>query len=76
MAAAWLDPCASGPYFHHWVSTRGVEATLKGNWVLEHDEALGGPSVMTPKTWLLSTGWLRHGPIELAWVPGGVGGVG
>lgn len=46
------DPCSSGRWFDGW-----------GDWLA--DESTKSP-VARAKTWLLSIGWLRHGPLEIA----------
>ena len=52
------DPFSSGPWFEHWTES----------W--EPPVALGPAPVASPRTWLLSVGWLRHGPIPMGWRPG------
>jgi Transposase IS200 like len=52
-----LDPCSSAPLFGGW--THG--SPRAGPW----DE-----TVVEAETWLLTTGWRRHGKIDPAEVPG------
>ena len=52
-----LDLCSSGPTFDGWADA----SPRAGPW----DE-----TVVSPRTWLLSTGWRRHGRIGRAEVPG------
>jgi REP element-mobilizing transposase RayT len=53
---AAIDPASSGRWFAGWI--RGTQL------------ASGPPSVATPRTWLLSIGWRRHGLIDPAEIPG------
>jgi REP element-mobilizing transposase RayT len=53
---ARIDPASSGRWFHGW--RRVADGT--------HDP----PCVAMPRTWLLATGWRRHGLIDPAEVPG------
>ncbi|HEY4119066.1 MAG TPA: hypothetical protein VGM56_14470 [Byssovorax sp.] len=52
-----LDPCSSAPAFDGWADAE----PRAGPW----DE-----TIVAPRTWLLSTGWRRHGRIRRAEVPG------
>lgn len=56
VAALAVDPASSGRWFPHW--TTGLAP------------APDPPVVSPAKTWLLSTGWLRWGRIDLAETPG------
>ncbi|MBI2389779.1 MAG: hypothetical protein HYV09_09325 [Deltaproteobacteria bacterium] len=49
-----LDPFSSAPVFRHFGFTAKRAPTSAGT---------GPPPVSDPKSWLLKTGWLRHGPI-------------
>ena len=54
---AEIDPASSGRWFDGWTrATAGV--------------ARGDPAVAHPHTWLLRTGWRRHGRIARTEVPG------
>jgi REP element-mobilizing transposase RayT len=59
LTARWVDPCSSGRSFDGWRDTT-VEATAATD--------LG---TLPPRTWLLATGWRRHGLIATHEVPGG-----
>jgi putative transposase len=50
--ADWLDPCATGYWFDGWKGPRPL-------WSL----AAQPPPVRAARTWLLTTGWRRHGLI-------------
>jgi hypothetical protein len=52
-----LDPCSSAPLFDGW--TRGDPRA--GPW---------SATVVEARTWLLTSGWRRHGKIDPAEVPG------
>ena len=70
----WLDPCATGVYFEHWgEQVSGITAWQ--SWVRQLDEKLGpkaGPrSIVAPRSWLLRTGWHKHGPLPFEATPGG-----
>jgi REP element-mobilizing transposase RayT len=62
VGAAHLDPASSGRWFDGW---RREGAALREVVT----EAVGRP-VACARTWLLSTGWRRHGLIDPADVPG------
>jgi hypothetical protein len=53
-----LDKASSGRWFDGWL---GVPASREP----PRDRA-----VATPRTWLLSLGWRRHGLVDAAEVPG------
>ena len=55
--AGWIDPCSSGRYFDGW---RGLRVKPPD----------GRPTVAPAGTWLLATGWRRHGLIPVDAVPG------
>ena len=52
-----LDPCSSAPLFDGWTSG----APRAGPW---------SETVVDAETWLLTTGWRRHGKIDPREVPG------
>ncbi len=52
-----VDPFSSAPWFDGWDG-----GPLRGF-------ALGRSPVVSPRTWLLSTGWRRHGPLRLGEAP-------
>src|SRR5262245_2660445 len=52
-----IDPACSGRWFTGWSSRL-------------QPSSLDPPAVAEPNTWLLSTGWRRHGLISLSEVPG------
>ena len=70
----WLDPCATGVYFEYW-GERVPGITAWQSWVRQLDEELGpktGPrSIVAPRSWLLRTGWHKHGPLPFEATPGG-----
>jgi REP element-mobilizing transposase RayT len=55
-----LDPASSAVWFDGW--RRKVFAPRL--------VSAAGPEVASPRTWLLATGWRRHGRIDPAMVPG------
>ncbi len=58
-----VDLASSGRWFPCW----------KEPWALSQEDPLGGGrEVAEPRSWLLRVGWLRHGRIGLAEVPGTV----
>lgn len=60
IAARWVDPCSSGASFDGW---RAPPVDLPRRAI-----DLG---ISRPRTWLLRSGWRRHGLLELDEVPGG-----
>jgi REP element-mobilizing transposase RayT len=54
-----LDPASSGHWFQGWRRAPG-----------SREPPREAPEVAPPRTWLLSTGWRRHGLIDPAEVPG------
>jgi REP-associated tyrosine transposase len=60
LAARWVDPCSSGPSFDGW---RAPPIDLP-----RREIDLG---TSRPRTWLLRSGWRRHGLLELDEIPGG-----
>ncbi len=58
----WIDPFASGVFFLGWRSP----PDWMTSWA-HHDP----PPVVSPRTWLLRCGWLRHGAVAPADVPAG-----
>src|SRR5688572_951051 len=56
----WLDPYSSGPWFEGW------------DYLPDYFgfNAPGPNPIEPPRTWLLRTGWKRHGPIRLDAIPG------
>ena len=59
--ALGIDPASSGRWFDGWRNRPVAEATV------------GAIPVSRPRTWLLGTGWRRHGLIDPNEVPGGRG---
>ncbi len=62
-----LDEASSGRWFDGWRSWVGLDGSR------EPPTAQGAadlPEVATPRTWLLSRGWRRHGLIDPSAVPG------
>ena len=51
----WVDPCSSGPAFSGWKNPVALDDSVP---------------VLVARTWLLSTGWRRHGLIVVNEVPG------
>jgi hypothetical protein len=62
--AARLDPASSGRWFDGW-KPGGAVATEDGSTVPH-----GRPPVARARTWLLASGWRRHGLLDPADVPG------
>jgi putative transposase len=64
----WTDPCSSAPWFRHWSIPLDVAAYVPDP---RHQRLLAlGSAAVQPRTWLLSWGWSRAGPVELLHVPG------
>ena len=60
----WIDPCSSAAWFDGWA--RPIEPDTR--W---KRELLDQPApTATPRSWLLSVGWRRHGAIRFDEVPG------
>jgi len=60
-----LDPYSSAPHFEHFAELRGAPIDCAPQLV---SRALAPPDhspTAHPKTWLLRTGWLRHGRVSL-----------
>jgi hypothetical protein len=55
--AVRLDEASSGMWFGGWTRLLGERPS-------------DAPDVSRPRSWLLDVGWLRHGPIDPAEVPG------
>ncbi len=64
LARTWVDPFSSGPWFDGWNAPVGHDA----DWlrVLRRAPCPTAP----PRTWLLATGWRRHGLLAFDEVPG------
>jgi len=63
-----LDGCSSALWFDGWLDPRTAESALllpDPGW-----EALRERPVSEPRTWLLQTGWRRHGLIDPEETPG------
>ena len=58
--ASWVDPCSSAYYFDGWKRRPGGKLGAPPQ---------GPPPVTPPTTWLLSSGWRRHGLISLLETP-------
>lgn len=56
-----IDPHSSGAVFDGWSATQTSHT---------HMQASDRPPVAVPRTWLLRTGWIRHGRIGPDEVPG------
>ena len=55
-----IDEASSGLWFQGWCRTP-----------VSREPPTSAPEVAAPRTWLLSTGWRRHGLVDPAEVPGG-----
>jgi hypothetical protein len=60
-AAHRIDPASSGRWFRGWLDAGPTP---------RQDPIGGEREVALPHSWLLRTGWLRHGRIGLAEIPG------
>jgi REP element-mobilizing transposase RayT len=58
-----LDQASSGRWFDGWRRVPGSREPPP--------DALEEPEVASPRTWLLTVGWRRHGLVDPAEVPGG-----
>ena len=64
LAPFWIDPCSSAAWFDGWRDPIRTHAP----WVRQ---LLGWtPPTVRPRTWLLTTGWRRHGLIAFDEIPG------
>jgi REP element-mobilizing transposase RayT len=62
-----LDVYASAPYFADFAEFGGKPPLeVRACWRRFHDR---GPPVVPPRTWLLATGWRRHGRISVGELP-------
>lgn len=60
----WFDPCSSAAWFDGWAQPIEADTPWKR-------ELLERPApTARPRTWLLSVGWRRHGPLRFDEVPG------
>ena len=64
LARDWVDPFSSGPWFDGWRGPIRSEA----RW-LERLRMMERPTAVA-RTWLLSTGWRKHGLLAFDEVPG------
>jgi REP element-mobilizing transposase RayT len=67
LPAGWVDPFSSGPHFTGWKPLqphRQERARTPESW------AMGPPATTPARTWLLQTGWRRHGLLERDAIPG------
>jgi hypothetical protein len=60
LSSTFVDPCTSAAYFDGFREGRFT-------WKRPHTT---GPPVTPPRTWLLSTGWRRHGELSITEIPG------
>ncbi len=59
----WIDPCSSAPWFDGWASP------IRGNAWWKHELVAAPAPTERATTWLLSTGWRRHGPLAFDEAP-------
>ena len=57
----YVDPCSSWAYFDGWRERIGRRQAAA---------RVGDAPVAPPRTWLLRTGWRRHGLVSIAEIPG------
>lgn len=57
----WIDPRSSGPLFDGWRDAEDIQPPADD------------PPTVAPRTWLLATGWRRHGLIRVDEVPAAAG---
>lgn len=63
---AALDPFSSAPYFEHFAELSGAPIRCAPALVPRVLAREGdNPPTLRPETWLLRTGWLRHGRVSL-----------
>ncbi len=65
----WLDALSSAAWFDGWADGRALAAAIRG--ALAPEELAAGPPVAGPCSWLLTTGWKRHGRLSTSEVPAG-----
>jgi REP element-mobilizing transposase RayT len=76
LARGWVDPCSSAPYFDGWRRRKPVKWSRSNDpWEREtaqENEAprATGPPTMPARTWVLTTGWRKHGLLDVNAVPG------
>jgi len=63
-ARYWIDPCSSAAWFTGWAQPVRPDAPWKRELL-----ALSQPTAL-PETWLLATGWKRHGLLRFDERPG------
>jgi len=70
-ASGWVDPFSSGRFFDGWKSGDGrADQRVRPPPNVRLPGQQERPTVSTPRTWLLSVGWRRHGLIPIDAVPG------
>jgi len=56
----WVDAYSSAPFFDGWAYAPRVDSC---------DKDIVHPPPARPKSWLLTTGWRRHGPLDPSQIP-------
>jgi putative transposase len=64
-----VDPCSSAPYFPGFAEFQGVTPIATNPTLVPHPLRGRAPPIPSASTWLLRTGWLRHGPISINEIP-------
>ncbi len=65
----WIDPLSSAPWFDGWTDGEALAAVTRV--ALAPEELAAGPPVARARSWLLTTGWKRHGRLSTSEVPAG-----
>jgi REP element-mobilizing transposase RayT len=69
LAAGWLDPYSTAPWFDGFAASPDRRSLMSPPW-LTYLRSLPRPTA-PPRTWLLATGWRRHGLLAPDDIPGG-----
>ena len=59
----WIDPCSSAAWFDGW------SGPIRGNAAWKQELVEMEPPTARAKTWLLTMGWRRHGPLAFDEAP-------
>jgi REP element-mobilizing transposase RayT len=66
-----IDPCSSAPYFPSYSEFHGVAPVATDPTLVPRALRGRAPPILSASTWLLRTGWLRHGRISINESPRG-----
>jgi putative transposase len=64
-----IDPCSSAPYFSSYAEFHGIAPIDTDPTLVPRPLRSHPPPIPKARTWLLHTGWLRHGRISINETP-------